>query len=345
MKRLRLAEPYSGQSRLLKVDGSAIMPEFAGSSAEPREGEVIALREGSPIAEVLYEPGAKGNVLFLTERCNSFCLMCSQPPRNVDDRWRIDQALALIDLIDRNESYLTITGGEPTLNPAALLDVLAKATRVLPDTEIHILSNGRQIGRGWLKQLRKVGSPRISWGIPLYADVPEQHDYVVQSKNAFFETLDGLYALGMESQRVEIRVVLHRQTVERLVPLAEYIYRNLTFVEHVALMGIEPTGFARANYETLWIDPLEYVDQLSKAVHFLDSRGVACSVYNLPLCILPADMRPFATQSISDWKNVYLDQCNGCVLKPECAGFFASLSPQWISAGVEPVTIRTRAAP
>jgi hypothetical protein len=29
-------------------------------------------------------------------------------------------------------------------------------------------------------------------------------------------------------------------------------------------------------------------------------------------------------QSISDWKNIYLDQCNDCMLKQQCAGFFAS---------------------
>jgi hypothetical protein len=31
-----------------------------------------------------------------------------------------------------------------------------------------------------------------------------------------------------------------------------------------------------------------------------------------------------AKQSISDWKNIYLSECEDCELKKECAGFFAS---------------------
>ena len=48
-------------------------------------------------------------------------------------------------------------------------------------------------------------------------------------------------------QKVEIRVVLHKQTYRRLPQLAEFLTRNLLFVNHVALMGLEITGFTRAN--------------------------------------------------------------------------------------------------
>jgi hypothetical protein len=35
-----------------------------------------------------------------------------------------------------------------------------------------------------------------------------------------------------------------------------WLARNLPFVDHVALMGLENTGFALANQDLLWIDPL-----------------------------------------------------------------------------------------
>ena len=31
-----------------------------------------------------------------------------------------------------------------------------------------------------------------------------------------------------------------------------------------------------------------------------------------------------ARQSISDWKNIYLDACRDCALQAECGGFFHS---------------------
>jgi len=56
--------------------------------------------------------------------------------------------------------------------------------------------------------------------------------------------------------KVEIRVVIHKQTYERLPQLARFIVRNLTFVDQVVWMGLEMTGFTRANIDALWIDPI-----------------------------------------------------------------------------------------
>jgi MoaA/NifB/PqqE/SkfB family radical SAM enzyme len=75
-------------------------------------------------------------------------------------------------------------------------------------------------------------------------------------------------------QRVEIRVVLHKQTYKGLPELATFIARNLLFVDQVALMGLEHTGFARANIDSLWIDPIEYKDQLSEAVRILSTYAL-----------------------------------------------------------------------
>jgi hypothetical protein len=75
------------------------------------------------------------------------------------------------------------------------------------------------------------------------------------------QTVLGLQQLARYGLRVEIRVVLHALTIPRLPELAEYIYRNLTFAEHVALMGLENIGYAPRNMDKLWIDPADYQDQ------------------------------------------------------------------------------------
>jgi MoaA/NifB/PqqE/SkfB family radical SAM enzyme len=54
-------------------------------------------------------------------------------------------------------------------------------------------------------------------GIPLYSDDPVRHNSVVQSANAFNETVHGILNLKSLGQAVEIRVVIHKQTVDRLV--------------------------------------------------------------------------------------------------------------------------------
>jgi His-Xaa-Ser system radical SAM maturase HxsC len=161
-------------------------------------------------------------------------------------------------------------------------------------------------------------------GIPLYSDVDWRHDFVVQAKGAYEETVAGLYNLARHRVRIELRVVLHKQTTERLPKLAEFITRNLPFVEHVALMGLEMFGFTLQNLADVWIDPVDYAPQLEAAVRTLALGGVRVYVFNHQLCTIPRSIWPFAVKSISDWKNVYLPECDGCAVRGDCGGFFQS---------------------
>jgi len=310
-----------------------------------RPGDVVRVRpEGSQVS-VLYRRGSTSNTLFATERCNSLCLMCSQPPRDVDDSWRIAEMIRVVSLVDREEVQLGITGGEPTLLGDGLAHVLHAIQTYLPDTRVQILTNGRTFAdRSLADQLVPIGRERTIWAVPLYGDVAHLHDQVVASAGAFGQTLDGLYELGRAGAQVEIRVVLHKLTIPRLPQLADFIYRRLPFVRHVALMGLEPMGFAKTNREALWIDPLDYQNELAKTIFHLANRGVPISIYNLPLCVLERRLWPYARQSISAWKNAYPDVCTGCAVRDHCAGFFVSAGEAWRSRGVSPIQIEEFAA-
>ncbi len=173
-------------------------------------------------------------------------------------------------------------------------------------------------------------------GIPIYAAVDQVHDYVVQATGAFDETVLGVLKLKDKGQRVEIRVVLHAITAPRIIETCRWLARNLPFVDHVALMGLENTGFALANGELLWIDPVDYREDLATGVQLLASTGVKVSVYNLPRCVLARPVWPYAVQSISDWKNGYVEECNQCIERPRCSGFFTSGRPRY-SRGISPI--------
>lgn len=315
-----------------------------GDSRIAKPGDVIELDPFRQRAAVRYRRGDNGNVLFATERCNSYCLMCSQPPRQVDDDWRVQHLCDLVELIDSFEPSLAISGGEPTLLGGGLATVISKCAQSLPDTHLHVLSNGRLLSDTALAVQFEGIHPHLTWGIPLYGDHYALHDYVVQSEGAFAQTLRGLYALEAAKQRIEIRVVLVKPSLDRLQALTRFILRNLPFVEHVALMGIEPIGFAKAHHAALWADPADYTQQLEGAVDALSRRGMAVSLYNLPLCTIPESLWPFARQSISNWKNGYLDVCKPCSVKHRCGGFFSWVTPQWTSREVKPVELSLEAA-
>ena len=181
-----------------------------------------------------------------------------------------------------------------------------------------------------------VHHPNLMVGIPIYSAVDTVHDYVVQAKGAFDETVLGVLKLKDRGQCVEIRVVLHAITAPRLLATAKWLARNLPFVDHVALMGLENTGFAIANDHLLWIDPLDYKEQLAQSVEVLTASKVRVSVYNLPRCLLDRSVWPYARQSISDWKNGFVAECDSCDEKPRCSGFFTTGRPHY-SRGIKAI--------
>lgn len=286
---------------------------------------VVAVNTDSGLTRVLYRADSPHNILFATERCNSNCIMCSQPPKETDDRGRVEELLRLIELIPNLPEHLGISGGEPTLLQDGLVNILGKLKERFPETRVTMLSNGRSYANeSYVAKLVAVAHPGFLTSIPLYANNAVDHDYVVQAKGAFDQTIQGLYNSAKLGLAVELRVVLHKQTIPGLLDLAEYIYRNLPFVQHVVLMGLENMGYVKKNWDQVWIDPADYAGELEAAVRHLYYRKVAVSLYNLPLCVLPRSLWAFARQSISDFKNIYLDECARCSVKSHCSGLFQS---------------------
>jgi His-Xaa-Ser system radical SAM maturase HxsC len=299
------------------------------------DGDVVALGDGR--IRSLFRAASRHNSLLLTEQCNNYCLMCSQPPKDVDDGWLLAEVMETIRHIPRHTETLGITGGEPTLFGDGFINLLHHIKNWLPHTQLHVLSNGRAFSnRAFAEKYARVSHPDLMVGIPVYSDDPARHDYVVQAEGAFDETIRGILNLKDLGQKVEIRVVLHKQTCSGLAQLAEFIARNLLFVDHVALMGLEMTGFTRANLDSLWIDPIDYKDVLSESVRLLKSYGLKTSVYNHPLCLVNRDVESSYVRSISDWKNEYADECLPCTRRHECGGFFSSGIQHGYSKSIRP---------
>lgn len=289
------------------------------------DGDIVRLNPTRRMLAALYRRSSPNNTFLVTERCDNYCLMCSQPPKARDDSWLVDELMELIPLVSPDTQEIGITGGEPGLLGTRLIDLMGLMKQALPRTGVHILSNGRSFANaGFANSLARVDHHDLVVGIPLYSDLPEEHDYVVQANGAFEDTIAGILNLKRAGVRVELRFVIHAQTHARLAAFARFVVRNLCFVDHVALMGLELVGFAKTNLDSLWIDPLDYQDELTAAALALSRAGLVTSIYNHPLCVLPLSLHSFARQSISDWKNLYLHECSSCARKDACSGLFAS---------------------
>lgn len=309
------------------------------------DGDVVRVGREKGDIQALFQRSARHHTFLLTERCNHYCLMCSQPPRDVQDGWIVDDVMSAIPLIDRATPEILFTGGEPTLLNDKLVGLAKQAKSYLPETGLHILTNGRAFqDRGYTERFAELEHHDLMFGIPIYSDQPERHDYIVQADGAFDETVRGVLNLKRHGLRVEIRVVVHKQSFERLPQLARFIARNLTFVDQVVFMGLEMTGFTKANLDSLWIDPLDYQPQLREAVHFLSDSRIHVAIYNHQLCITDRSLWDYAKQSISDWKNEYMPECVGCVVKANCGGFFSSAKLKY-SSHIHPIGQNSSGAP
>lgn len=289
------------------------------------DGDVIGFEPTSRRFRTLYRRSSSHNSFLVTERCNHNCLMCSQPPKDVDDEWLLDEISQALDLVDPQTLSFAFTGGEPLTNWRRFIQLLRQSRDTLPQTAVHVLTNGRAfVSDDVVDAWASLKHPRLSAGIPVYSAIDHVHDYVVQSVGAFDETVLGILKLKDRGQRVEVRVVLHAVTAPRIFETANWLARNMPFIDHIAIMGLEHTGFALANSDLLSVDPVDYTEELEKAIRLLAASGLRVSIYNLPKCLLPTSIWSYAVQSISDWKRGFLDECELCAERPNCAGFFTT---------------------
>ena len=332
---MRLGTPGVAGARGPEVPGPVLRvgPELVHLDA----GDIIHVPEDGRRVTVLWKNSARHNGLLLTEQCDNYCLMCSQPPKDREDSWLFDRARKVISLLPEGARALSLTGGEPTLHADALIGLLEHCKRVAPGLSVHLLSNGRRFADPeFTRRYAAVGLADIMAGIPVYAPEPGLHDFIVQAAGAFEETVHGILNLASLGQAVEIRVVVQRHTVPVLPGLAAFIARNLPFVAQVALMGLEMTGLARPNSPLVWADPADYQRELAGAVDILATAGITTRIYNHQLCVLDRRLWPYAVRSISDWKNDYLDSCRSCSVRDACGGVFTT-SGNRLSQHLRPV--------
>lgn len=286
------------------------------------EGDAVVINKRGEIVFV-YEIKSNHNAIMATERCNHRCIMCPQPPI-LQEKDKTPFNLKLISLFDKSTQEIGITGGEPTLIGDNLFVLINHIKKELPKTAISILSNGVKFAdKEYAMKLAKCKHHDLQIDIPLFSDIAEEHNRIVGAKT-FYKTVQGLYNLALFHQRIGLRIVIHKQTYRRLPQLADYIYHNFPFVAQVAFMQMETTGLAKENLDKLRIDPYDYNMELREAVLLLADRGIKPYIYNAQLCVLPDDIRYYAQQSISDWKDIYISECDGCMLRGQCAGFFES---------------------
>jgi His-Xaa-Ser system radical SAM maturase HxsC len=336
----------AGPSDSILVEGGPSEAAFAGENglivvegveAEKLEGDVVLVQPGGGRGRVerLLRSGSLHNTLLVTERCDQLCVMCSQPPKKTHvDRFDLLEEACLLAEPD---SFIGISGGEPTLYKAQLLGMIERVLAERRDLEFHVLSNGQHFSGDDIERLRDPVHRRVSWGIPLYAPDPSSHDRIVGKIGAFERLEQSFAALAMAGARIELRTVLLTSNLAALPDLARYIAARLRFIETWSIMQLENTGFARNRWPQLYVDHRENFEPVAAALDWAAAHGVLARLFNVPRCTVPGPYRSQAPASISDWKRKYMPACSTCSERERCCGFFEWHPDEDALRGVNPL--------
>jgi His-Xaa-Ser system radical SAM maturase HxsC len=294
------------------------------------KGDIIQVNKHS--IRVVLSKNADTNTLLVTEQCNNLCSFCSQPPKEADDSYLYDQAIAA--LIEFNFSgQIGITGGEPTLNKKKFIELISKPSLYDNETNLHILTNGRSFSDiEFCKEIKNsTDSNNIVFGVPLYSHNPTTHDKLVGAKGAWKETIDGLINAIHAGFRIELRFIPTQANYKELSRYLNFVSIFLYGIEQVSIMNLEPQGWAKNNWDELFVSPEMYIKTSIDALNLSEIKGVPVRLFNYPLCSLDSPkLEKYAVKSISDWKNYYPDECQKCIKKDLCGGYFISAQNNYL---------------
>lgn len=332
---------YITKSKRIPLLSKSVVRIKQGDSLQHHIGDIVKIMKDGQI-HILWEHDSTQNALFLTENCNLDCIMCPQPPKP-HNKNHVIVAHKVLDLLYKNKvSHICITGGEPTIVKKDFLNILTRCSNEHPDSYINILTNGQTLSDfDFAKKCAIRSSLKTCYCISLHGDTPCSHDKIVKKNGAFKNVHSALFNLSKLNVGIELRFVISKMNYKRLPNLADFLFRTYPFVHHFAIMGLEMTGFASSNYDQVWIDPVDYREELDCFVLEAERRGLNFSIYNHQLCVLSEKSRKYARQSISGWKQKFVEKCEKCAFRSKCGGFF-STSGNFVSRGITPINIQQK---
>lgn len=276
---------------------------------------------------VLYRDDSDDNVIMVTNQCNSNCIMCPDPDviRNTKENPDIRKLIEQVRCIPEDTKHITITGGEPGILKENLIVLLNECKENLQNTEFLLLSNGRVFAdEKFTTKLKKKLPNQIRIAIPIYADNEELHDQITRAKGSFRQTITGIRRLIDKKIDVEIRIVVLKKNYQYLEKIAKFIVKKLPEVKIVNIMALEMTGNAYKNKKEIWINFKDVKEYIYNASVTIIKAGIITNLYNFPLCSLDEKLYSIARKSITDYKVRYKEECNQCIAKEKCGGFFNS---------------------
>lgn len=282
--------------------------------------------------------------------CNHKCLTC---PLTTFDR--IHRDFTYEDIMHsignsglKPHDHVTISGGEPTLNPSffPILEYLNQLK-----VHITILSNATQFADNSMVERLKtvIDVSRCNVVTAIHSADCEIHDRLTGSEGSFNETLTGLNNLVTAGIPLCIKNIINGMNYEKLDEFADFIIDTFPPKVEVQFCVMDYSGRAAKNLELLAVDFRTIEAHLEKALDIFETKECErmrkISIIESPLCMIDpyywkyfertcntlglyvapnSETENNASYDVENLCNTSYSECTKCRAKEICPGVWNS---------------------
>lgn len=273
-------------------------------------------------------------LLRLTMACNERCPFCNVPAERYSPLTPPAEEISeqLEAFVQTGQQTLTISGGEPTLLRARLVELVAAArARGVPFVELQ--TNAVLIDAAYAAELAAAGL--TSAFVSLLSHRAAWHDELAGLPDAFEPCLRGIGALLDVGVRVTLNPVIAALTQGSVADYVAFVARRLPRVRTISLSAVQPHGRAADDLDLLpdyaALGPAVRAARAAAGERGIELLNPYCG---LPLCVGWEDGAERSVEAIEaadgGWRDTpgltnagdkgHGEPCAPCLLRTRCGG-------------------------
>ncbi len=257
-------------------------------------------------------------------KCNQRCVFCSANVAVNKEEIDVKHLITEIKKNFKKDDLIGISGGEPFLTPALLVQVINEAYSI--GLSIELLTNASLIIEN--KKIIDLISDKVNiFNIDFPAHNKEIDFKITKTKSVFKKRYNGVKFLLEKKISVRLTHIINKLNYKFLEEFAMFVAEEFSDIEYIQFSFVKGIGAAENNKKII---PRygEVVPFLEKAFHILKKNKIPFVFDHIPICFLKS-FKEFSVDYSKIKNNILgeysrekekIKECSNCELKEHCPG-------------------------
>ena len=265
------------------------------------------------------------SVICIWNKCNSKCLMCSNPSDfQATDPYKdysFDALKERIEKIKLIDDKIILTGGEPTIHPE-FFRLLSFVRKKFPKTVIEFDTNGRRFCYpSFTKKVLLFN--KINIYTSLHGFSAKTHDAVTRTPGSFLQTVKGIKNIlkykDLGLNEIELRIIVTKLTYKYIEKILKFIKESFPEVNRIVIIFMEMEGQAGDNFKIVGLTHTQFQKFIPKIAKWIP-KFKEFRFYHFPLCVIDQSLWKYVWRTLPDYEVTFLPKCKNCLYKKYCLG-------------------------